>query len=152
MSSNGHVQISDFSDREILAIMLDLGGDVPPGLLAARIYGWSKIETEDKDVVAHGKRCVTSRLSWMRRYGLVESWVTVEPPKVRTWKVSVPGSQMLQAQLPAGTVNALDRLTDTYDLSLANVVGEKLVKAGQISGTAMRRELQFQIARRRRAA
>jgi hypothetical protein len=152
MNSNGHVQISDFSDRELLAIMLDLGGEVTPTDLAARIYGWKDIEGEDKEVVTRGKRCVSSRLAWMRRFGLVESWVEVEPPKLRTWKVSIPGSQMLGARLPAGTVNALDRLTDTYDLTLANVIGEKLVKAGQISGTAMRRELQFQIARRKRGS
>jgi len=150
MSANGHVQISDFSDREIIGMILDLGGEAPTPLLAARIYGWKDIETEDVDVVARGKRCVSSRLAWMRRYGLVESWVEVDPPKTRTWKPSIPGSQMFAARLPSGTVNALDRLTDTYDLTLANIVGEKLVKAGQISGTAMRRELQFQIARRKR--
>jgi hypothetical protein len=145
MSSNGHVQISDYSDREILAIMLDLGGEVSTPDLAARIFGLK----EDDDRVPYAKRCVSQRLSWMRRFGLVESWVEVAPPKLRTWKVSIPGGQMLQAQIPAGTSAALDRLTDTYDLTLANVIGEKLVKAGEISGTAMRRELQFQIARRR---
>lgn len=145
MSSNGHVQISDFSDREILAIILDLGGEVSTPDLATRIFGLR----EDDERETHARRCTSQRLSWMRRFGLVESWVEVEPPKTRTWKVSIPGSQMLQAQLPAGTSAALGRLTDTYDLTLANLVGEKLVRAGQISGTAMRRELQFQIARRK---
>ena len=150
MSSNGHVQISDFSDREILLMITDLGGEVSTPDLAARIYGWKGPDHEDATDRTRGHRCVSSRLAWMRKFGLVESWVEVNPPKTRTWKVSVPGATMVGAKLPTATAQTIDRLTDSYDLTLANVVGEKLVKAGKISGTAMRRELQFQITRRRR--
>ena len=36
------------------------------------------------------------------------------------------------------------------NLVLANRIGERLVKSGEITGTAMRRELQFAIARRKK--
>lgn len=150
MSSNGSVQIRDYSDRELLAIMLDLGGEVSTPDLAARIYGWGAIESEDKNKVAHGRRCVTSRLIWMRRYGLVESRVEGKPIKLRTWKVSNPGKSMLQAALPPAIERGITSASDTLGLTLANRIGERLVGAGQITGTAMRRELQFQIARRKR--
>lgn len=146
MSANGHVQIRDYSDRELLAIMLDLGDDVPSLVMAARIYGWSAIESEDKAVTVHGNRCVTSRLVWMRRYGLV-----TRNKLDGTWAVSAPGRAMLGAQLSKPVVGGIEHASDTHGLALANLVGERLVRAEEISGTAMRRELQFQIERRRRA-
>jgi hypothetical protein len=152
MSTNGHVQISDYSDREILMAIIDLGGEATTPGLAARLFGWP-IEAgwEDKDVQVHGNRCVSQRLSWMRRFGLVESWVEVEPPKTRTWKVSSAGTSLLGAELPKAVEAGLLAAKDAAGLALANRIGERLVKAGEITGTAMRRELQFQITRRKRS-
>lgn len=147
MSSNGNVQIRDYSDRELLAIMLDLGGEVSSPDLAARVYGWGAIESEDKGKVAHGRRCVTSRLIWMRRFGLVESWVAVESPKVRTWKVSPVGIQLRQAKLGRAVDNAISNSPDAQMLEMANLVGERFYRGSSVARTAMRRELQFHIAR-----
>ena len=144
MSSNGNVQLRDYSDREILAIMLDLGGEVGPLPLTARIYGWSAIQADDPGTRSHGIRCVTSRLSWMRRFGLVARDEDV-------WVVSDEGKRLMKAQLSQVVERAMARDLDDASLVLANRVGEKLVKAGEITGTAMRRELQFQITRRKLA-
>jgi len=155
MSSNGHVQIKDFSDREILLMILDLGGEVSTPELATRIYGWSAVEAEDKNMVEHGRRCVGSRLSWMRRFGLVDSMIETKQgrpvPGTRTWKPSPAGKNMIGVTLPRVVELGLMRTSDNDGLVLANRIGEKLVKAGEITGTAMRRELQFQINRRRQS-
>lgn len=154
MSANGRVQIADYSDREILMAINDLGGEVSTPDLAARLYGWSQIEQADQDVLTHGNRCVSSRLSWMRRFGLVSSWIEVEEgvekKGTRTWKPSDEAERMMSAQLSRVVETAFARDLDSASLQLANRVGEKLVKAGEITGTAMRRELQFQITRRKR--
>lgn len=154
MAENGHVQLADYSDREILLMMLDLGGEVSTPDLASRIYGWTYIQEQDEAKVRHGRHCVGSRLSWMRRFGLVESMIEVvdgkEKKGTRTWRVSNPGKNMVGFELTRPAEAYLSRISDEGGLVLANRVGERLVKAGEITGTAMRRELQFQINRRRR--
>lgn len=150
MSANGHVQIGDFSDREIMLMILDLGGDVSVSDLAARVYGWGPMDVEDKAKVAHGHRCVTSRLVWMRRYGLTESWVEVEAPKKRSWKVSGEGKLMLQASIGRSVSETISAGPDSHGLTIAHLCGEKLVTAGSVTGQAMRRELLYQIKRRKR--
>src|SRR4030095_1825714 len=152
MSSNGHVQIADYSDREILMMMLDLGADVTTPGLAARIYGWPlEAGWEDAEIQTHGHRCVSQRLTWMRRFGLIESMVEVDPPHTRTWQVSAPGKSMVGAELPRVVEAGLLRATDTAGLVLANRIGERLVKAGEITGHAMRREVEVQSTRRKRS-
>ena len=146
MSANGSVQISDYSDREILMIMLDLGGDVTSPDVAARIYGWSGPDYEDGADRTHGHRCTSGRLVWMRRFGLVE-----KGSDKGEWRVTPAGKNMLSAELPKVVEVSLARASDTSGLALANRIGERLVRAGEISGTAMRRELQFQITRRKRS-
>jgi hypothetical protein len=144
VSADGHVQIKDFSDREILLMMLDLGGEVSTPDLAARIYGWSGPDYEDTNSRVHGHRCTSGRLVWMRRYGLV----TRDDDGL--WDVTAPGKTMVGFTLPNVVESTMMRMSDSADLVLANRLGERLVKAGEITGTAMRRELQFHITRRKR--
>lgn len=148
MSDNGQVRISDFSDRELLAMILDLdaSGEVNSHELAVRIYGWSEIAREDAKKVSHGVRCCGARLAWMKRYGLVE-----RGEKKGEWTISHMGRQLTERQLPADVRVTISRTPDERSLSLANIVGERMVAAGTVAGTAMRRELQFQITRRKRA-
>jgi hypothetical protein len=148
MGTNGRVQIRDYSDREILMMMLDIGGKgwITTLSLATRIYGWKPEEiTPENEAIDHGSRCVTSRLAWMKRVGLVEKG---DDPG--NWSISSAGQSMVGFELSRPIETALMRVSDTGGLALANRVGEKLVKAGEITGTAMRRELQFQITRRKR--
>lgn len=148
MSSNGHVQIRDYSDREILAMILDLSaqGDTTTRDLAVRVYGWGHIEGRDVATVRHGCRCVGSRLSWMKRFGLIE-----KGEKPGEWSVSAIGLKLARQRMQSDTAVTIKRTPDERTLDLANLVGERMVAAGPVAGTAMRRELQFQIQKRRRA-
>jgi len=139
-----HIRISDYSDREVLGIMFDLAGveAVTSRELAVRLFAIpdSKDKTEE---IKHATRCAGARLSWMRRYGLVEAG-----EEKGEWRLSVAGDQLRRSKLRS-TVSTGIAKTDAA-LDLANAVGEKLVTAGKVEGRAMQRELTFQINRRKR--
>jgi hypothetical protein len=138
-----HIRISDYSDRELLGVMFDLAGTgvVTSRELATRLFAIP--EGEDfAELTKHATKCAGTRLSWMKRYGLVESG-----DKLGEWQISVAGDQLRRAKL-RGAVSSGIAQTDAA-LDLANAVGEKLVKAGKVEGRAMQRELTFQINRRK---
>jgi hypothetical protein len=137
-----HVRIADYSDREILAMMLDLdgSGEVSASELSFRIFGLTP--ESDLDELKHGHRCVTSRLSWMRRFGLV-----YKGEEVGMWAISHEGKALRSAKLGRAMNSAVTNSHDSAMLEMAHIVGERLLRAKPVSRTAMRRELQFQILR-----
>jgi len=136
------VRIRDFSDRELLAMMIDMGGIVHSGELAIRCFG---IKPDEEDGYVHACRCVTSRMSWMRRFGLVE-----KGEKAGEWSVSHEGRVFREARLGRAMSSAITNTQDGSMMVMAHEIGERLLRAKPIAQTAMRRELQFQIGRRKR--
>ncbi len=139
-----HIRISDYSDRELLGIMFDLGGTgaVSSRELAMRLFALP--EAEDRaDEIKHATKCAGSRLAWMKRFGLVE-----HGDNKGEWQLTVEGDALRRSKL-RGAVSSGIAQTDAA-LDLANAVGEKLVSAGKVEGRAMQRELTFQINRRKR--
>jgi hypothetical protein len=130
-------KIGDYSDREILAAMADLNGDgdVRAQDLATRLLG-----AEEK----HEIRCVTSRLAWMRRFGLVE-----KGEQKGEWTISNEGVALGFAKLPRAIDTHIAGAPVTASLELAHVVGERMVRSRDVVRTAMRREFQWQIRRKR---
>lgn len=142
------LHIRDFSDRELLYSMLDESRDgiVGSRRLAIRIFGLEESE-ENENIIRYYTRCVSSRFAWMRRYGMVERGETQG-----TWVISATGAALLAASLPRALEQRLDDIEDERALALANKVGLKLVSASDVASTAMRRELSFQIERRKKGA
>jgi len=136
------VRIADFSDREILAMMLDMGGVTYHGELAIRCFG---VKPDDTDAYTHACRCVISRLAWMRRFGLVK-----KGEEKGEWLVSEEGQLFRQAKLGRAMSSAITNTQDGSMLVMAHEIGERFLRARPIAQTAMRRELQFQIGRRKR--
>jgi hypothetical protein len=138
------IRISDYSDRELLGIMFDLNGTgvVTTRELALRLFAIPDLE-ENTDRITHARKCAGSRLSWMKRFGLIEKGE--EPGE---WMISVEGDKLRRSKLRNTIASGISG-TDAA-LDLANVVGEKLVSAGRVEGRAMQRELIFQINRRKR--
>lgn len=136
------VQISDFSDREILGMMHDLARGAPIGAreLALRAFGLN--ENGDRAELVRAARCVTARLSWMRRFGLVE-----KGDEQGEWMPSDAGRQLQSGRLAAPVLGGIERSAESQALALAYVVGERLVRANPVSRTAMRRELQYHFRR-----
>lgn len=139
-----HIRISDYSDRELLGIMFDLAatGVVTSREFAVRLFAIPDLEDKEEEA-KHATKCAGARLSWMKRYGLVE-----HGDNKGEWQISVAGDQLRRSRLRSSTANGIAQ-TDAA-LDLANAVGEKLVKAGTVEGRAMQRELTFQINRRKR--
>jgi hypothetical protein len=133
------LRIADFSDREILALFLDMGGAAAAREMAQRVFGLG----DGDDNLPHYTRCVTSRFVWMRRYGLVDR------ADDGRWQISPAGVALRTSQVPEALVNQIDRMGENRSLDLAHTVGVKLVDAGEIQGRAMQRELTHQINRRR---
>ena len=142
MAEEAHVQISDFSDRELLALIADLAPPVSSRDVGIRIFGIKELEDNEPEI-AHAARCVTSRFVWMRRYGLLDRNEEGE------WLNSAHGEALRMGTLSSPVSNGIANLKENSALALANAVGEKLVGSGVISGRAMQRELTFQINRRR---
>lgn len=137
------VQIRDFSDRELLGVISDLGAaTVTARDIALRIFGLKELE-ENEPEIRRVARCVTSRFVWMRRFGLLERNEEGE------WLISPAGEALRRGKLSAAVNNGIEKAKDEHALVLAHVVGERLHRSGQVAGQAMQRELQFQILRRR---
>lgn len=145
------VRLSDFSDRELLAIIADLtsgNGRTPTTAraVALRVFGLRDIERYE-DEIAHATRCVGARFAWMKRYGLLASG-----DDLGEWVISPEGNALRTGTLAPAARRAVTGAGDTRLLSLANHVGERLVGAPEVAARAMQRELMFQITRRKRAA
>jgi len=138
------LQISDFSDREIVSVMGDLGGglEVAASELAQRIFGLNG--NDDEDVRLHATRCVTARLTWMRRYGLVD-----KGEEKGMWVASEWGKSLRYTTLGRSLSSALSNTPENSLLELTHQVSDRMLRAGQIPARAMRREIQHQIKRRK---
>jgi len=138
-NQDGRLRIRDFSDRELLALFIDMGGSCSAAEMAQRVF-----DLKDGDEhIPRQTRCVTSRFVWMRRYGLVSR------DEEGRWQISQAGSLLRTARIPDSMATNIDRMAEDRMLDLANTVGLKLVAASEIQGRAMQRELVHQINRRR---
>jgi hypothetical protein len=145
--ANSDLQIKTFSDREILAVMNDLNPDyVVASELSQRIFGLNG--NDEEQVRRHAARCVTARLVWMSRYGLVES-VREKLDEERRWSISEMGRALRFTHLGRSLSSAITNTPETSVLELTHQVSERMLGAGDVAGRAMRREFQHQITRRR---
>jgi hypothetical protein len=141
------LQISDFSDREILLAMNDLSPDyVTVTELSERIFGLNG--NDDEDVRAHAARCVVSRLAWMKRYGLVVSGREKGDDATR-WSLSEVGKALRFTTLGRSLSSAITNTPQNSLLELTHQVADRMQGEGNIAGRAMRREFQHQIKRRK---
>jgi hypothetical protein len=144
VAETDHVQIKDFSDRELLHLIADLGNPISPRDLGIRIFAIKELEDNEKEI-QRVTRCVRARFVWMRRYGLLDK----HPEEKDQWLISPHGEALRKGTLSSQVSNGIKGAKEDSALALANAIGEKLVGSGVISGRAMQRELTFQINRRR---
>jgi hypothetical protein len=142
--ASSDLQIRTFSDREIISVMGDLGGglEVLASELAARIFGLNG--NDDPDVHLHATRCVTSRLSWMKRYGLV-----LKGEDKGTWVASEWGKSLRYTPLGRALSAAITNTPEASLMELTHQVSDRMLRANDIPARAMRREVQHQILRRK---
>lgn len=143
--ASSDLQIKTFSDREILGIIGDVGNgeaEILASELALRIFGLKP--DEDEDVRLHATRCVTARLTWMRRYGLI-----VKGERKGEWAMSEMGRALRFNHLGRSLSSAISNTPEASLMEMTHQVSERMLGAGDVAGRAMRREFQHQVTRRR---
>jgi hypothetical protein len=95
------LKLSDLSDREFLLVIRDAGAMPGVFVSAQDIADHLRLTGE------HPLRSVSSRMSWMRRLGVVE-----RDPDSKGWCLSELGLQMAVGKLKKAQEEALERLQD----------------------------------------
>jgi hypothetical protein len=145
--ASSQLRIRDFSDREILAVMNDISHDyVVVTELAHRIFGLNG--NDDEDVQKHAARCVTARLVWMQRYGLVRR-EREKGDEASRWSLSEMGKVLRYTPLGRSLSAAITNTPQNSLLELTHQVTDRMQGEGSITGRAMRREFEYQIKRRK---
>jgi hypothetical protein len=144
----------DLSDREFLLIVRDAGG-APPGWVSAA------------DVAAHLNltgdnpgRSVSSRLSWLKRWGAVErQHERDEAGNIRYhrngkvvyaqgWQLTEVGFAMAVGKLNTGTEKSLDKLTDGQMLVMTRWLSQRVKSSDLTVSKLMDREYRYGVGRR----
>lgn len=124
------LKITDFSDRELIAICRDLqnsDGEIDIEEVAMHIWPSTK---RDEDKLWHARRSVGIRFSYMRRLGVLEK------TKVSgVWELTSLGEDYALGRLKSGKV--IQQAGDLYD------------EVTDDQAALMRREFQFRVYRRR---
>lgn len=141
------LRLSDFSDRELLRIIYDLSdeyGWVESVHLAEHLFPTQvRAGREDKN---QALRCVGQRLSWMKRYGVVQR---NEKDRKGTWGLTGQGKLLLTGAIPAHERKVIENLKENQLLDLTETLSMRYFYAGDVAATMMRRQWQFGSIRRK---
>lgn len=122
--------LQDYTDRELLLMVLD-NGDAE---------GWVTSETL-ADVLGiehkHPRQCVGSRMSWMRRYGVVERHPVYDR---HAWRLTSIGEVLAKGKLSPAQERQLEHLRDDQMLLVTRWLGARQRSAQDSAGILMRRE------------
>ena len=132
------LQLEDFSDVELLHLVLDYqdkDGYVTTGEMVLAIG----IDSE------HARNCVSSRFSWLKRYGAMEK----HPEETNKWRLSAAGRALIGAKLSASEQRLLESMKDEKLLGMARVVTSRYRAAGSVSAQMVRREWIYGTSKRR---
>jgi phage antirepressor YoqD-like protein len=119
------LQLTAFSDRELLFIMDDTtDGD-----------GWTDVEQVAKALNLdhdHPTMCVSSRFSWLKRYGVLER-------DGRRWKMTNIGRALMNGQLDDTEESVLNAMRQDQLLALTTAITKRYQNANETAATMMRR-------------
>ncbi len=147
MSSNEtrHLRITDFSDRELLALVEDntaVDGWTPLDAIVDAI--WPRAATEDQHSLTHARQCVGQRFRYMAQKGLME-----HGQAKGTWGLTDLGGRYVRARLSVAQQNAINNSKDGQELLLAAAIGDLYERTADTGALLIRREFQFRQARRK---
>ena len=139
------LRITDFSDRELLAIVRDLAnadGHADIEYVAKQI--WPRT-TSDEDGLWHARHCVAIRFAYMRRLGVIDK-VNGQPGH---WQLTEFGEEFVKGKTTKAQSDAILGSKVGQELELMALVGDLFEKVDEDAATLMRREFQFRTYRRR---
>ena len=136
------LRILDFSDRELLAVIRDAtngGTTATSQSIAAAI--WPDAADPDSDAAFHGRSVVSSRLTWMRRYGLVDR-------TDRDWHLTEIGKRVLDAKIGGSVGEYLSKTGELNLLAVLERISSRYTQVDDTAATVLRRQWQYGQAQR----
>jgi hypothetical protein len=144
----------DLSDREVLLVMLDCGGAPPMWITAKDV-------AEKLNLVGDNpSRSVSSRLSWLRRYGAVEreyrrdsngniiETAGGKPIYEQGWQLSELGMQIATGKISKTQQASLDRLNDGQLVLLTQALTTRAQSVADGARRLLDRQYRYGVGRR----
>ena len=128
-----HATLYDFRDLDLMLKIEAEGND----------EGWLDTENLARSLGFDEPLKVTSRLSWMRRYGMLEF-----DDKHRLWRLTPGGHRVTQAKLRAGTASTIEQLPDEAMVEVMANIGSRYRLGEPMIGHLLRREFLYGTAPR----
>ena len=125
------LKLYDLSDRELLHVVMD----------EQDAEGWTaSTAIADRLGITHRypNQCVGTRMSWMKRYGVVE-----KHPTRHAWKVSRSGQTLMNGDLTASQKQTLDAMDSARVLMLTRWLTGRYRRSGESAGHLYRREWNY---------
>jgi hypothetical protein len=138
------LRITDFSDRELLAIVGSLDaqeGGASTAAIAEQIWPNATRDPESDDAF-HARSAVASRMNWMRRYGVVNR------NGEGSWQLTGAGDQVLNARISNQVETAISQTTDFNLIAVQAGISNRYAAIDPVAADVLRREWQFGKARR----
>jgi len=154
MANNPSLRVTDFNDREILRIIEDECDE----------EGWTDIwYIAERCLPTHMRaanarrnsalRCTVSRLSYMKRLGLVERRIMHDKEKqtrYTQWRVKEAGLVFIKSTLTQAQRDKVIGADDGVLNEYAELLATQYTILGHLSAAMMRRQWQFGYGQRRR--
>jgi hypothetical protein len=119
------LKLIEFSDRELMFIMDD----------TTDADGWTDVATVSQALNLdhpHPTMCVSSRFSWLRRYGVLER-------DGRRWKLTNIGRALMNGTLDENEEAVLSAMRQDQLIALTSAITKRYQNANQTAATMMRR-------------
>lgn len=129
-----HATLYDFRDSDIMFHLAEANG---AGIGSQELAEALGFDAED------GGRPVGIRLAWMKRYGMVAF-----DDRERTWKLSRPGSRVIEARLRAPALKVVDQMPDEAMVEVMAHVTSRFQRGETMLGHMLRREFLYGTKRR----
>ena len=121
-----HATLYDFRDLDLMLKLRNGGGEVATAEMAEALgFG--------NDLLP-----VAQRLSWMRRYGMVEF-----DQERRLWRLSDGGERVTQARLRAGASRTIEGLPEESMVEVMAAVTQRYFHGSPMLAAMLRREFMF---------
>jgi hypothetical protein len=143
------LKITDFSDRELLAIAHDIqnaDGKIDIQRIAEQI--WPNTMKDD-DAAWHARHCVAIRFAYMRRLGVIDKYSRNGKPEIGMWELTEFGEEFIRGRTSAAQTKAIAESQPGQELELMALVGQLYDQVDEDAAALMRREFQFRTYRRR---
>lgn len=110
------LKLTEFEDIEFLARLEDLADE--DGYTSTQVLA----DGLNLDV-EYPARNVGSRLSWMRRYGVVEK----DPERAQFWRLTLVGSELVHGKLTRSQRTMIQRVGPDGTLAMIRAVSQRIV-------------------------